>query len=86
MQILTIEDSDFQHLLEAFQSSVIVGRYWRNGQVQFVRANNRFVMISPGEHPEKIAIRPARNKHEAMELAKVYLDREEARGNEVTRD
>ncbi len=85
MQIITIEDKDFSELLEAFQSAELIGRYWRNNQVQFVKINNRFVLVSQGEDPEKIALKPVRSQFEAEQVAKRLLDREEEQGHSVTR-
>lgn len=85
MQIITIEDHDFPELLSALQEARIVGRYVRGGKVQIVKINNRFMMVSPADDPQKIAIRPARSLTEAEQLALAYLEREELRGTEVER-
>ncbi len=86
MHILEIHDEDFPALLEAFQQASLVGRYWREGRVQVVRANSLFMMVGSSENPEKIAIKPSRNMDEAMRLAEALLSKEEQRGNAVERD
>ncbi len=84
MQIITIDDQDFPHLLEAFEHSKEIGVYMRDGQVQVVRANNQLVMVSRGESdPEKIAIKPARGLGEAEQIAKRVLELEAQRGAKV---
>jgi hypothetical protein len=83
MQILTIDDADFPHLLGAWKDAALVGTYSRNNKVQFVRATNQFVLVAPAEDPSKIAIKPARGINEATEIALRILKREKDRGNSV---
>lgn len=73
MHIFTVDDQDFPELLELFQSSKLVGRFNEEGKVQVVRANQRLVMVSPGETLESILVQPARNQTEALSLAKELL-------------
>ncbi len=84
MQILTIDDLDFPHLLDAWKDASTVGEYQKNNKVQYVRASNQFVLIAPAENPSKIAIKPARGFAEATEIALRILSREKARGNATT--
>lgn len=83
MQILTIDDADFPHLLGAWKDAAVVGQYNKNNKVQFVRATSQFVLVAPAEDPSKIAIKPARGLTEATELALRILKREKERGNAV---
>ena len=86
MQIITIEDQDFPALLDLFKSSESMGSYTKGGNIQMVKANNRLVMISPGENPHKIAVRPVRNIREAESVARRLLELEANRGNQVNFD
>ena len=83
MQIITVDDCDFPSLLETLLHAREIGKYTKNGQVQIVRACERFMLISPENSPQKIAIKPARNQSEAMTLGKQFLAREKQRGSEV---
>lgn len=83
MQIITINDCDFPKLLEILAQAREIGKYTKNGQVQIVRACERFMLISPENSPEKIAIKPARNQSEAATLGKQFLNREQQRGSSV---
>ena len=87
MQILTIEDSDFNALLSAFRQGREVGKYWRGGKVQVVCATRQFMLVTSSHNgsPEKIAIKPARSLSEAETLALQLLIKEEQRGSEVER-
>ena len=80
MHIFTIEDQDFPELLELFQNSRLVGRFTENGEVQFVRANQRLVMVSP-QASEQIFVKPVRTQDEALTVAKQLLQLEAERGN-----
>ncbi|MBX7145382.1 MAG: hypothetical protein K1X79_13100 [Oligoflexia bacterium] len=83
MQIITIDNVDFPHLMNAFGDAKDVGRYWRNGQVQVVRATTQFLLVFCESNPGKIAIKPARNLTDACNLGTQLLIREEARGNRI---
>lgn len=83
MQIITIEDADFQRLLSAFSDAKAVGRYWRNGHVQVVRVSEHFVFVVSEDIPEKIAIKPVRSINDAETLGRQLLSREEQRGNRI---
>ena len=83
MQIITIDDADFPSLLEAFKCGKTVGRYWNKGRVQVVCATSQFLLVSHGEDPTKIALKPARGISEAEDFALRLLNRERARGNQV---
>ena len=83
MQIITIDDADFQRLLAAFSDAKAVGRYWRNGQMQVVRVSEHFVFVVSENIPEKIAIKPVRSISDAENLGRQLLTREEQRGNRV---
>ena len=83
MHIITIEDFDFPDLLEVFDQASPVGNYIKDGKVQFVRANAKLVMVSAGNDPERIAVRPARDLTEAEELARQLLLAEEDNGSTV---
>jgi hypothetical protein len=83
MQIITIDDSDFPRLLDAFFGAQEVGRYWRNGRVQLVRVSQQFVFVVSEDNPEKIAIKPVRSLYDAEVLGKQLLTREEQRGNRI---
>ena len=85
MQIITIDDAVFPDLLSAFDRAKVIGRYWRNGQVQIVRASAQFVFVVSENKPGKIAIKPARSQSDAETLGQQLLSREEQRGNKVER-
>ncbi|MCB0310724.1 MAG: hypothetical protein KDD42_05790 [Bdellovibrionales bacterium] len=84
MQIITLDDKDFPHLLAAFHDGKEIGRYWSKGCAHVVCATRQFVLIGDSENPAKIAIKPARNIGEAERLALQFLSREQERGNEVS--
>lgn len=86
MQIITIDDKDFNRLLEAFKHGKEVGRYWRSGTMQVVCATTHFMLVRSEGSPHKIALKPARSFSEAEDLALRLLTREEQRGNAVERD
>ena len=83
MHIVEFEDQDFPALLEAFQLAEPVGRYWKQGQLQLVRANSLLVMVGKPNDPSKIAITPARNIEEAKELALAFLNKQENKGSTI---
>lgn len=83
MQIITIDNLDFPHLMNAFTDAKDVGRYWRNGHVQVVRATTQFLLIFSEANPGKIAIKPARSLSDACTLGSQLLSREQARGNKI---
>ncbi len=83
MQIISIDDADFSALLAHMQEASPIGRFWRNGKVQLVRASPRFMLISPADEPKRIAIKPARSLNEAQNLAKQFLKREAERGGQI---
>ena len=83
MQIITIDDLDFPAVLEALNAGTAVGQYWRDGTVQIVYVTRQFVLVSQGDDPKKIAIRPARGISEAETIAMRLLDKEKSRGNRV---
>ncbi|MCB0338612.1 MAG: hypothetical protein KDD53_03360 [Bdellovibrionales bacterium] len=83
MQIITIEDRDFEDLLAAWKTGKQIGRYWRNGKLQVVCATRHFMLVSNGESPEKIAIKPTRSQLEAEQLCRQLLLKEEMFGNQV---
>ena len=83
MQIISIDDCDFPVLLDAFKNAKEIGSFTKNGQVQIVRACEKFMMITPGGETKKIAIKPVRNQQEANQLARRFLNREKERGSEV---
>lgn len=86
MQIITIEDRDFDALVDAVKSGKAVGRYWKRGSMQVVCATKQFMIVTSEGTPGKIAIKPARSLGEAESLALKLLAREEERGNSVTRE
>ncbi len=83
MQIITVEDREFNDLLNAWKTGKMIGRFWRNGSRQVVCATNYFMLISNGSDPKKIAIRPTRSLTEAEEQAIKLLTQEEQAGNRV---
>lgn len=83
MQILKPEDDEFSTLSDAYKEAKPVGRYWRKGVPQEIRATSQFMMISAENFPEKIAIKAVRNLKEAERLARRLLDLEEKRGNKT---
>ncbi len=85
MQIITIEDKEFDELLHAWKGGRVVGRLWRKGQMQIVCATSHFVLIMNEDNPSKIAIRPARSQNDAEEMALKFLVEEEDNGCEVQR-
>lgn len=85
MQIITIEDREFDDLLQAWKSGKVVGRMWRKGQMQIVCATSHFMLVMNEENPSRIAIRPARSQSEAEEIALKFLVEEEENGTQVQR-
>lgn len=81
MQIFTIEDEQFTQFLSAWKGATIVGRYWKNGEMQIVSVTSKFVLVSWGEGPQKIAIKPTRSIGEAQSCALQLLKKEKKRGN-----
>ena len=87
MHIFTLDDQDFPYLLEAWSDAQPVGRYWKKGKVQIVRATKQFVLVARGEGaPTKIALRPARNLTEAQALALDFLGRKANDGSDIELD
>jgi len=86
MQIITIDDKDFDSLLEAFRNGKAVGKYWRKGAMQVVCATRQFMIVTSDTSPGKIAIKPTRSLSEAEDLALKLLAREESRGNQIEID
>ena len=85
MQVITIEDQIFPEVVSALQDSQTIGKCFKKGNVQIVRANNRYVLVTRENDIEKIAIKAVKNIAEAEMVANHYLDREEARGFSVER-
>lgn len=85
MQIITIDDDEFNELLAAWKRGLQIGRFWRNGTMQIVCATKSFVLISNGDSPDRIAIKPARTQAEAVLIALQHLDAEQSHGNRVER-
>lgn len=83
MQIITIEDKDFNELLQAWKNSRTLGRFWKAGKLQIVSANRFFLMVSDGDRPEQISIRPAHNIQEASDLGYQLLEKEQENGTRV---
>ncbi len=83
MQIITVNDCDFPSLLEVLQNAKHLGRFTKNGLIQVVRATDRFLLISPADNPQKIAIKPVRTQSEADQLGRQFLAREKQRGSAV---
>ncbi len=84
MQIITIDDRDFDELYQALKSGKAIGRFQSKGRTQIVCATRNFVLVTTEDNPQKIALKPARGLAEAEELALELLLREEARGNSVS--
>ena len=84
MQIITIDDKEFNQLLEAWRTGKLIGQYNRNGKTQIVMATKQFMLVSSANDPKKIALQPARNLSDAEQLAVDLLLKEEERGNEIT--
>ena len=85
MQIITIDDREFDDLLNAWRSGLQVGKFLRNGKTQIVCATRHFMLISNEDNPEKIALKPTRSQAEAVDLALQLLSKEESFGNKVER-
>lgn len=83
MQIISINDCDFPSLLHVLQNAKHIGTFKKNGLIQIVRASDRFLLISPEENPQKIAIKPVRTQNEADQLGRQFLAREKQRGSDV---
>ncbi len=83
MQIITVDDREFNQLLEAWRCGKLVGKYNRNGKIQIVIATRQFMLVSTEDEQKKIAIKPARNLSDAENLALQLLLREEKRGNQI---
>lgn len=83
MQIITIDDKEFNQLLDAWKNGKHVGKYTRNGKIQIVIATRQFMLVSTEDEQKKIAIKPARSLSDAESLALQLLVKEEERGNEV---
>ena len=76
MHIITMDDQDFPDHLDALEHSREIGTFERDGKVQVVRANQRLVMVSQAEAPERISIQPARSLDEAEALALRLLEQQ----------
>lgn len=83
MQIISIDDSDFPSVLETLLHAKEIGKYTKNGRVQIVRASEKFMLISPEDNPQKIALKPVKSQNEADQLARQFLNRESMRGSAV---
>lgn len=83
MQIITVDDREFNQLLEAWKSGRHIGKYSRNGKIQIVIATRQFMLVSTEDDQRKIAIKPARSLSDAENLAVQLLMREQLRGNPV---
>ncbi len=83
MQIITLEDSDFPALLSVLENAQRMGMYTKDGKIHMVCACAQFVIIAPGNNPEKLAIKPSRNIKEAREIALEFLNKEAGRGSSV---
>ena len=83
MQIICTEDKEFNDLLDAWKNSKTVGRYWRNEKIQIVAATSNLLLVTNGENPDKIAIKPARSQQDAENMGQLLLTRERERGNRV---
>lgn len=83
MQIINIDDQAFPDLLEAWKNGKQVGRYWKSGEVQVVCATKQFLLVSFGENPRKIALKPTRSLAEAEGHGLRLLKREKDKGHEM---
>jgi hypothetical protein len=83
MQIITIENSDFPLLLDAFRAAKPVGSYAKEGSVFLVKATEHFVLIMPERQSEQIALRPVHNLHEATQHGCQLLLKEQEKGAKV---
>ncbi|RMG42197.1 MAG: hypothetical protein D6719_06935 [Candidatus Dadabacteria bacterium] len=88
MQILSKEDRNFEDYVTVLKQAKMVGRYWKEGEVQLVYAANRYVLVvrpgpQPESNPEKIAIKPSRSFSESEQIARQILSREAERGSDV---
>ena len=83
MQIITIEDKEFNSLLDAWKNGKHIGSYCKNGKVQIVIATKQFMLVSTEGEQKKIAIRPSRSLSEAENSALQFLLKEEERGVSV---
>lgn len=67
-------------------SGRVVGRYYRDDAVQIVYATSQYLIVTQGESPQKIAIKPVLSAHQAEQLGRRLLERESARGSRVELD
>lgn len=86
MLIVTIEDADFPHLLEALRGARPLGRCLKNGEALIISITEKFVLLSSGDSPIKIAVTPARGMINAEQLARELLVREREQGHQVEFD
>ena len=83
MQIITLDDIEFQDILSAWNAGEIVGKFWQKGKIRSVKACKKFMLISPGSKKDKFAVKPTRSIEESLRLAKQFLKREALRGSKV---
>lgn len=83
MQIITVDDREFQDLITAWKNGKLVGKYSRNGKTQLVIATRQFMLVSTEGELKKIAIKPARSLNDAENLGMQLLSREAQRGNPI---
>lgn len=83
MQIITVDDKEFNDLVAAWKNGKMVGKYSRNGKTQIVIATRQFMLVSTEGDLKKIAIKPARSLTDAENLGVQLLMREEQRGNPI---
>lgn len=83
MQIITLDNSEFNDLLQSFQHAQVVGRYWKNGHVQLLKASNKFLMLLDESSPNKISVIPTRTLNDAIAAGLKILKTEKNNGGEI---
>ena len=83
MQIITKDSLEFPDLLNAWNQSKCLGRYWKEGKPRAVCASSKFLIVSSGNGTTKFAVKHTRSIEESIQLAIQLLNREKKRGNEV---
>lgn len=83
MLIITLEDLSFPQLATAWRDGTVAGQFWRKETVHIVCITPTYVLVSDGEDPRRLAIKPTKNIDEARDFAKQLLSKEVGRGNRV---
>ena len=84
MQIITVDNEQFAELLEVVSQGKLIGSYSCSKGHTTVHITNQYLVVSPENHPNKIAFKPVKNLEDAEYLALQLLRKEELRGSEIS--